>query len=224
MTERPVDGIFIKIGAIEVVDLAAQTRDFAVIDLEHSMLSEADAFRLAGHARAIGFPALVRLPAIDRGVINRVLEAGAAGIQLSSVTSTAQVRTARDAMLYAPRGNRSVSLAHGAAEYGALPLGDYLANGDEPLLVAQIETAATVDPLDEIAAAGADVLFIGTTDLSVDLGLDAHQLERRISEVADAARRAEVMLGGFGLRSGQARYRVDSSDLTLLRTAMADGR
>jgi 4-hydroxy-2-oxoheptanedioate aldolase len=127
-------------------------------------------------------------------------------------------------MEYAPRGTRSISLSHPLARYGGVGLDEYVREQQPPLLVAQIETATTEDPLDEIVAAGPDVVFIGTTDLSVDLGLDREQVRRRITEIAAAADRGNVALGGFGLERQDVRYRVDSSDLALLRGALADGR
>jgi 2-keto-3-deoxy-L-rhamnonate aldolase RhmA len=90
------------------------------------------------------------------------------------------------------------------------------------LLVAQLETAETVDPLGEILAAGADVAFVGVTDLSVDLGLDADRVEARVREIAAAAEAAGVALGGFG-GDERWRYAVTSSDLALLREAYARG-
>ncbi|MFL6570368.1 MAG: aldolase/citrate lyase family protein, partial [Burkholderiales bacterium] len=103
-------GLFVKLPSTEVIDLvAASGHDFAVVDLEHSQLSEEAARVLLRHARAIGLPALVRVPQLDRGAVNRLLEAGAAGIQLSSVRRVAEVRALRDAALYAPDGTRSIS-------------------------------------------------------------------------------------------------------------------
>jgi 4-hydroxy-2-oxoheptanedioate aldolase len=217
-------GLFLKLAATEAVDVvAASGLDFAVVDLEHSQLSEAAALALVRHARAVGLPALVRVPAVDRGQVNRLLEAGAAGLQLSTVRSVAEVRALRAAARYAPEGTRSISLAHPAAGYGAMPLPDYLAEraADPPLLVAQIETATTDDPLDDVLAAGVDVAFVGTTDLSVDLGLDAARVQARVEEIAAAAERAGVALGGFGLDDERVTYDVVGSDLALLRTAVA---
>ena len=96
-----------KLPSVEVIEVVAAALDFAVVDLEHSQLSEADALRLVHHAWALGFPALVRIHELDRALVNRALEAGAAGIQLSSVRSAAEVRVLRDACLYAPLGTRS---------------------------------------------------------------------------------------------------------------------
>lgn len=218
-------GLFLKLPSTEVVDLVRTAGyDFAVVDLEHSQLAEADARALVRHARAVGLPTLVRLPEVDRGLVNRLLEAGAAGIQLSTVRRAAQVRELRAATRYAPGGTRSISLAHPQAGYGATQLGAYLEAqaGDPPLVVAQIETAETDDPLDAILAERPDVVFLGMTDLSVDLGLDGDRVRARVEEVAAAAERAGVPLGAFGLEDPRVSYRLVSSDLALLRTAVAD--
>src|SRR4051794_41804297 len=81
--ERRLVGAFVKLPALESVEIAAAELDFAVVDLEHSQLSEGEALRLVNHARALGMPAVVRIPEVDRGLVNRLLEAGAAGPQLS---------------------------------------------------------------------------------------------------------------------------------------------
>lgn len=213
-------GTFVKLAAVEVVEIVAASLDFAVIDLEHSQLTEAEALALARHARALDFPALVRIHELDRSFVNRALEAGAAGIQLSSVRSAAEVHALREASRYAPGGNRSVSLAHSGARYGRTALADYLAGAEDPLVVAQIETAATDDSLAEIAAAAPDVIFVGVTDLTVELELDAERTAARVDEIARAAANAGVTLGGFG---GDERfaYSIASSDLALLAQAYA---
>src|SRR5438552_2729161 len=84
-------GTFVKLPALEVIEIVAPQLDFAVVDLEHSQLSEGDGLRLVRHAHVLGFPVLVRIPAVDRGLVNRVLEAGAGGIQLSTVVRAEQL-------------------------------------------------------------------------------------------------------------------------------------
>jgi 4-hydroxy-2-oxoheptanedioate aldolase len=219
---RRVRGTFVKLPSVEVIEIVAAALDFAVVDLEHSQLSEAEALRLVHHAWALRFPVLLRLHELDRALINRALEAGAAGIQLSSVRAVAEVHALRDACLYAPGGSRSVSLAHSVAAFGAAGLAEYLGGVEPPLIVIQIETAETHDPLNEILAAGVDVAFIGTTDLSVEYGLDAARVDARVDEIAEAARQASIALGGFGTDE-RFLYSVASSDLALLRGAYAHG-
>ena len=201
---RRVRGTFVKLASVEVVELVAATLDFAVVDLEHSQLSEADALRLLHHSWALGLPALLRVHELDRGLVNRALEAGAAGIQLSSVRKAEDVRELRDACLYPPRGSRSVSLAHSLASF------------------VQIETAETDDPLETILGTGADVAFVGVTDLTVDYELDTRRVQARVDEIAAAAGAAGVTLGGFG-QDDRFVYSIASSDLALLRDAYANG-
>jgi 4-hydroxy-2-oxoheptanedioate aldolase len=221
---KRVRGLFVKLPATEIIDLASAAGfDFAVVDLEHSQLADVEAFRLIRYGRALGFPTLARIAGADRGLVNRLLEAGAAGIHLSTVRRAAEVAELRAASRYAPEGARSISLAHPAGRYGALPLADYLAEqGRGALVVPQIETATTDDPLDEIVAAGADVLFVGPSDLAVDAGLDERRVRARIDEIAAAAEAAGIPLGAFGLDDPRVRYDAVSADLTLLAKAVRD--
>jgi 4-hydroxy-2-oxoheptanedioate aldolase len=211
----PAIGAFVKLAGLEPVEAAAAAGlDFAVVDLEHSQLSDAAARAQLAHARAIGLPALARIPAVDAGTINRLLEAGAAGIQLSTVVRRSEVDELRAATAYAPRGRRSVSLAHRMAGYGARGLSAYLdEQADGPLLVAQLETADTDDELETLIAPPLDVAFIGTVDLSVSMGvpgadIDDPRLARRIGAIRDAAARAGVTLGMHTTPSSVAKARA----------------
>jgi 4-hydroxy-2-oxoheptanedioate aldolase len=226
-------GTFVKLPATEAIDIAADAGfDFVIVDLEHSQLSDDAASRLVRHASVAGFPAVVRIPDCDRGAINRLLEAGADGVQLSSVHSVHEVRDLVAATRYPPHGERSISLAHAAAGYGRVPLREAVAAAP-PLLVGQFETAQTEDPLERIMAAGLDVAFVGITDLTVNMAFDQTRVETRIQEVKDAAIAAGVSIGMF-LPAGASdvsadfRYLALSSDLAMLREAatrtIGDGR
>lgn len=215
-------GLFVKLPSIQAIEIAASSRyDFCVVDLEHSQLSEGDAVALVAHSAAIGFPALARIPEVDLGAINRLLEAGAEGIQLSTVRRAAQVTELRAATRYSPAGDRSISLAHRRADYGGTSMADYIAAEADspPLVVAQIETLETDDPLEEILATEPDVAFIGTADLRADAELDTGAYERRVEEIAAATVAAGVVLGAFGLNDRRVAYRLIASDLSLLRSA-----
>lgn len=231
---RVTVGTFLKLHGLEAVELAHQAGlDFGVLDLEHSQLGEHDARQAASHAAALGFPVIVRLPVLDAGVVNRLLEAGAAGIQLSSVRNRATSAALAAACRYAPEGTRSISVAHPAASYGAIGLEDYLATtrAAPPLVVAQIETATTDDSLVDTVAA-VDVVFIGLSDLSVDLGVagqfGAPRVLERIDEIAGIARDLGQHLGAWvpdmararSLVEKGARYIVVGSDVQLLQQGL----
>lgn len=227
---RRVVGTFVKLPSLDVVDLAVGAGfDFVVVDAEHSALSTADLLALVRHAFAIGFPALVRVPAVDAGLVNRLLEAGAAGIQLSTVRRRSEVDALVAATRYAPHGSRSVSLSHPAAGYGVDGLEAYLAAevANPPILVGQFETATFVDPLPALLP-GLDVAFVGTSDLTVSLG--GASLPDAVAAIEDAARLGGVALGGWvaslssagGCGLGAAGYLVVGSDLQLLGSAMRE--
>jgi 4-hydroxy-2-oxoheptanedioate aldolase len=219
LQEGRIVGTFVKLPALESVEICAQSLDFCVVDHEHSQLSEADVLRLVRHAAALDFAAVVRIPEVDRGLVNRLLEAGAAGIQLSSVRQVAEVQALTSAAAYAPEGSRSISLAHPRARYGGVPLREYLAATEPPLVVIQLETRTTEDPPVELCRAGADVAFLGLTDLLVDCGLDEGVAAARADELAGAVAEAGIVLGGFGAEE-RFRYSVVSSDVALLREAV----
>ncbi|WP_324788985.1 aldolase/citrate lyase family protein [Streptomyces sp. H51] len=229
--ESPAVGTFVKLATPDVVELAAAAGfAFVVVDLEHAALAERDAVDLVRHAAVCGLPALVRVPEVDAAAVNRLLEAGAAGIQLSMLTRVAQTEALVAATRFAPAGRRSVSLANRSAGFGALPLAGFLRaeRDDPPVLVGQIETART-DPLPELVAA-LDVCFVGSTDLAVDLGLPADPavLRAAVDRVRAAARSAGVAFGGWApareraadLGLGDADYLIVGSDLQMLAAGL----
>jgi 2-keto-3-deoxy-L-rhamnonate aldolase RhmA/quercetin dioxygenase-like cupin family protein len=215
-----IDGLFVKLATTETLEAASTVFDFCVVDLEHSTLGESEAMRLLQHARALAFPALVRIPHVDPFLINRALEAGAVGIQISSIRRCEEVAAARAAMQFPPEGRRSVSTAHGSAGFGAVSLRNYVDRAERPLLVVQIEDVDSDDPLDEILANGVDVAFVGTSDLTVAAGFDASPVADRVDEIAAAASSAGVAFGAFALEHEQSHYRIACSDISLFTEAL----
>lgn len=224
-------GTFLKLPTTDVVDIAAAAGfDLVVVDLEHSALSVDTVLALVRHATALGLPALVRVPDVDAGQINRLLEAGAAGIQLSGLASAADRDALVAAARYAPVGHRSISLSQPTAGFGQVALREYLdaERAEPPFLVGQIETAWR-DPLPEVVA-GLDIAFVGTTDLMVSLGLldDPAGLAATIAEIKDAARATGTAFGGWAPSLSQADTTLPDaalvlvgSDLQLLADAMS---
>jgi 2-keto-3-deoxy-L-rhamnonate aldolase RhmA len=229
MDSGSVLGTFVKLGRREVIEiLALAGLDFAICDLEHSQITETEAGHMITAGRSCGLPVIVRVAEFDAGQINRLLEAGAAGIQLPQMQTHEQVAAFRAACKYPPQGSRSVSLAQPAAGYGSEPLVEYLARSNrEVLLVGQLETREVEQPLTTLLN-GLDVAFIGSLDLTVDMGvpgkLKAPEVQQRLREIEAAAASAKVHLGIYAdspARAAQAAatgYRMIalSSDLGAL--------
>lgn len=234
VAERAVTGTFLKIPRFEVVDLLALAGfDFVVCDYEHAQMSVREACEVVRAGTGRGMPVMVRVPGLDRGEINRLLEAGAAGIQLARGhgSSASALRTL---VSYAPAGTRSVSMAQPAADYGLrISLTEHLESSNrEVLAVGQFETADYADGLDA-ALAALDVAFIGPVDLSVDLGtpgrLDSDPMQHAAREIESAAARAGVPMGVFAgsrpaadaAREKGYRYIVAGSDFSMLSAGAA---
>ncbi|MGW1162659.1 HpcH/HpaI aldolase family protein [Streptomyces sp. NPDC002513] len=231
-SRRPVFGTFLKLPRPEVVDiLALSGLDFLICDMEHAQIDEAGARTVIQAGRAAGIPVVVRVPTLEPGQVNRLLEAGAEGIQLSGTASVAQASDLSAFTRYPPAGRRGLSTAQPAAGYGTVPVGRYLTASNERVLrVGQLETAHYDDPLEKIVAE-LDIAFIGTMDLSVDLGfpgqVSAPAVQEKINEIASAARRTATPLGIFAADESAARtaaasgyrYIAVASDLALLSSA-----
>lgn len=231
MAERAVTGTFLKIPRFEVIDLLAIAGyDFVVCDYEHAQMSVHEACDIVRAGIGRGMPVLVRIPTLDRGEINRLLEAGAAGIQLARGSGNGAVAL-RQLISYPPIGTRSVSMAQPAADYGiGVSLTTHLERSNsEVLAIGQFETADYAEGIDS-AMASLDVAFIGPVDLSVDLGtpgdLGSEPMQQAAAVIEAAAERADVPMGIFAgsadaaesARAKGYRYIVVGSDLTMLST------
>ena len=225
MSRKQLIGTFVKMADLAVIEICAHVGfDFVIIDLQHSQLTEGQALRLVHHAWTSGLPSVVRVPTPDGALSNRLLEAGVRGIQLAEVRSVEEVKSLVAATRYPPHGRRSVSLSHPVARYGAVPLRDAVAV-PPPLIVGQIETADTIDPIPDILRSGLDVAFLGMTDLTVDFGFDDEKVRQRVQEVTTEASLADVALGTFAARPDripeQADYVAVSSDVTIFTEALS---
>lgn len=226
--QRPVLGTFIKVPRSETIEIVAFAGfDFAICDWEHGQMDERLVQEMIIAGRAAGVPVVVRIATCDRGAINRLLEAGAAGVQLSR-TDVVSAATLRSAMRYPPVGTRSVSLTQPSAHYGAIGLSAHLTAGNDALIVGQVETRGYHEQL-QTTVELLDVVFIGPVDLSVDLGhpgdLDAPPVAAAISAIEEVGRRVGAALGTFCADAAAAakavaagyRYIAISGDVTMLR-------
>ena len=226
LAEPPALGTWVKIPAMEVVELVALAGfDFIVIDLEHSPIDLETAYRLIGTALHTGVAPIVRVPGRDPGFIARILDAGAEGIMVPHVDTVEQARAVVSAVRFPPLGARGVGSTSRAGAWGALPRAEYLRYGqEEAVVIAQIESAEGVRNAGAIAATeGIDALLVGAADLAVSEGrADVSDL------VAQVVAASSVPIGNAGAAGVDAvRYAVDtgftftllSNDASLLGAA-----
>jgi 2-dehydro-3-deoxyglucarate aldolase/4-hydroxy-2-oxoheptanedioate aldolase len=133
---------------------------------------------------------------------------------LPRIDTAAQAREAAGWLRYPPRGERGVALMARSGGYGMLTHGDVGAIDDAILGIVQIESPSAVEQADQIAAVeGADVLFVGPTDLSHTLGIPGDFEHPRyveaVERVAAACRSAGKCAGVLARSIGEARSYID---------------
>jgi 2-keto-3-deoxy-L-rhamnonate aldolase RhmA len=231
LDDPPSFGTFVKLPQPEVVDvLALAGFDFLICDLEHAQIDEAGARTVIRASNAANVPCLVRLPDPEPGMVNRLLEVGAAGLQVPRIRRASQVKELVEMTRFPPHGRRSVGTANPRASYGDLPVSDYVdGRRPAPVLVGQLETRELEEPVESVLQ-DLDVAFIGPVDLAVDFGAldgaDSASMTAHIRRVESAAAAVGTSLGifagdssaAFELAAAGYTYVVVAGDLTFLRS------
>ncbi|MFD2415498.1 HpcH/HpaI aldolase family protein [Amycolatopsis pigmentata] len=168
-------GPFLKIPSIEVVEIIKMAGfDFVVFDAEHAMLSVSDLNVLVAMARALDLPPLVRVPNHDYGDMQRILDAGAAGILWPHVSNAEECRAVVRQASHPPLGTRGSGGGMRAGGWGISrdPDVNYLRDGRERVMkIPMIEEIGAVENAETILSVeGVDAVFIGPGDLSLTMG------------------------------------------------------
>lgn len=188
-------GTFLNLGSPMTVEIAGLAGfDWVLIDHEHGPGGEDTLLHQLHAASATPAIPIVRIALNEVPRFKRVLDMGALGVMVPYVNTAAEARAAVAAMRYPPHGIRGVAKFNRGAGFGG-DFEEYYLHAHERLVtVIQIETPEAVQNIDEIAAVdGADVLFVGPTDLSYNFGirdqLESAQFVGILQRVSDAARR-----------------------------------
>jgi len=196
-----VIGTWLNLGSSMTAEIAAQAGfDWVVLDLEHGAGDHESLLHQLHAVSATPAVPLVRVAWNEAPRFKRVLDLGASGVVVPYVTSADEARQAVAAMRYPPKGIRGVASLNRACDFGA-QFSQYFASANDNLLtVVQVETEATLDAVEGIAATeGVDVLFVGPMDLSVSMGIpvqyDHARFRDALAKVAGACRSAGKAAG-----------------------------
>jgi 2-keto-3-deoxy-L-rhamnonate aldolase RhmA len=109
------------------------------------------------------------------------------GIVIPHVDTPEEAREIADKLRYPPRGHRSVGGADAQFDYAPPPLGEMTKAIDEQmLLTVMIETPKAVENAEAIAAVpGIDCLLVGSSDLSMELGIPGDRGHQKIQDSVD---------------------------------------
>lgn len=169
--------------------------DWILLDLEHGAGDYSTLLPQLQALSATSATAIVRVTWNDAAQIKRVLDLGAAGVMVPYVNTPAEAAAAAAAVRYPPVGVRGAARSTRATAFGYTFPDYWRRANDELLAVVQIETVEAVANAPAIAAVdGVDVLFIGPTDLSLNMGipqqLDATPFRDGVARVVAACRAA----------------------------------
>ena len=164
--------------------------DWLLLDREHAAFELTTMQAALQAVAAYSTQAVVRPGWNDPVEIKRLLDLGAQSILVPYVQSADEARAAVAAVRYPPRGMRGVAGLTRASRYGSVP--GYIAGADDEIcLLVQVETAKSLDAIEEIAAVdGIDGIFIGPSDLGTSLGHGANLGGSEVTAaVVDAVKR-----------------------------------
>jgi 2-keto-3-deoxy-L-rhamnonate aldolase RhmA len=183
----------------------ATGHDWMFIDTEHGAFSVQETTQLCIAALPTGVTPIVRVCAGALDEATRALDNGALGIVVPHVDTAADAKRIADAFHYPPMGHRS--WGGPPAIYGFRPpaaVEAQAAINGEILTVVMLESPEAVHNADAIAAVdGVDVLFIGSSDLTAELGISGQMGHAKVIDayqtVGDACRRHGKVLGMGGV-------------------------
>ena len=161
--------------------------DWLFLDLEHGSMSIETACEISVAAQDSGIAPIVRVPYGELAMATRVLDGGALGIVIPHVDTAEEARDIADRLRYPPRGHRSVGGGQAQFDYASIPLGEMTEKSDEnTLITVMIETPKAVENAEAIAAVpGIDCLLVGSSDLSMELGMPGQQGHEKIQSSVD---------------------------------------
>lgn len=218
--DRPAFGLWCGIPDPFVVELAgALDIDYVLIDQQHGLVDYAAMVAMIRAAGAAGCSPLVRVPGNEPWLVMRTLDAGALGVMIPMVDDGAQAARAVESCRFPPAGKRSYGPIRAAAAIGSRDPDDLAA---EVVCIAQIETAAGLENVDEIAATpGLDALYVGPADLALGLGIplagaaDDPRHVDAIDRILSASRAAGIA-AGMHTRSGELARRYAELGFAML--------
>jgi 2-keto-3-deoxy-L-rhamnonate aldolase RhmA len=208
-------GLALMIKHARTVDIALAARtcgfDALYFDLQHSTVPEDAVAQISAAAVQAGITPIVRIPEGGYGTALRLLDAGALGIVVPDLSTAEQAREAVMHCKFAPTGKRSNAGRYPHFSYQPIPAVQTREALDQnTLLIVMIESVAALENVEAIAAVpGVDVVHIGSSDLSSDLGVPGQNTHPKVlaalERVVAACRKHGKVPGMGGLSGGDGK-------------------
>lgn len=180
--------------ALEIFGLSGSF-DVVWLDQEHGGLTTEQIVSLNIAARANGLACFVRMPFTHYSLASQNLESGIDGVMAARIRSADEAREFVRWCKFAPAGNRGLNTSGADGLYTGKSAGQFAVDANRDNFVAiQIETVSAASQVDEIAAIqGVDMLFVGPSDLSQEMGMlgqpDCDGVRNVIQQVSAACKK-----------------------------------
>jgi 4-hydroxy-2-oxoheptanedioate aldolase len=181
--------------------------DFILFDTQHSPVEIKQLIPAITAMKGKKAAPIVRVSDNRADLICFALDAGARGIIVPMVNTPAEAAAVVRACKYYPEGNRSNAGVRG--EWGEQPTyRDYLDTVNRDLLIIpMLETNQAIANLDAILSVpGIDVLLVGPSDLSIELGVPldypSDTYQSALDTIAAACKRHNVVPGMYFIPPG----------------------
>ena len=177
--------------------------DFIVFDNEHGNMSPFACENSIRAAECGHMVPIIRIPDCTRENVLKSLDRGAMGIIVPMISTREQAENVVRLSRYYPEGKRGLALSTRAGGYGKLhSVNEHIriAN-NENLVIVQIETAESLENLDEILSVeGIDIFFVGPSDLSQSLGIPGQtddpslieNVKKALNRIAESGKTAGI--------------------------------
>ena len=218
--QENVLGTFLSINSPSLIEMMAYAGvDYVVIDDEHGAFSASELEGLIRTADGVGITPIVRV-SYDPSSIQKALDRGAHGIQVPMVNTKVQAEAVVRQAKFPPLGDRGVSYSIRPARYGMDKGSKYLEEcNDNILVIVHIETEEATRNFEEIIAVpGIDMAFIGSTDLSVNMGhyddgANATEVKSIIDNLYSIAEGSDIWMGTVAPNGVQAKEAFSKGSL-----------
>lgn len=194
--DGPWPGMFLVAGSALFAEASSLLDlDWIAIDMEAAPMTKVDSLHMLQAVSASSVIALVRVPKLDRHLIEHALDQGAHGVIVPKIESAEDAAAAVDACRFPPAGSRGVNPIRASAYFTNLSAYFEEAN-DRTMCAVQIETRRGLEAATEIAAVpGVDIVFIGVGDLAMSLGQPGVADGSSMDEACDRILRATLAAG-----------------------------
>ncbi|OQX21092.1 MAG: hypothetical protein BWK75_03940 [Candidatus Altiarchaeales archaeon A3] len=181
--------------------------DFIIIDMEHGPMDYKVAQEMIMAAESEDCEAIIRVPRNDESDILRALDVGATGIIVPHIKNVDDRKKFISYSKFSPIGNRGFNPYIRAGSYHSVDQDYFYEQNNKILLVIIIEGVNGLKELDDIISnPEIDVVYIGTYDLSVALGVPGDVKNKK---VIDALKDAVVKIRSKGKSAGCMIHNVD---------------